>query len=196
MRIMSFLRKRTSFLFLLFCFSCATPNIGPAPTKGATGKSTGGDADSAAVGVDFTSAFAQPGSTAVASPVRNEDRTSNSQAGDSIQLVLSGNEAAAKILNEQDPLEKLILKQIDAAMKAGDDARVDELRGELVKAMEAKILRARTVAPNYAQLKQIIFLAVLAKSNGEETQKLSAEAINAAATNLAEAMSPANEALK
>lgn len=176
----------------LFLMGCATPNLVPGGS-GTSGVAKGGDADSGQFAADLAVAFAQPGSTAISSPVRNEDRTSNAQAGDSPQLVLGASgKAAFEFLSKQDEVEKAILRGMEAADKASDTARSDALRAELVAYQGAKIERAAAMAGSFDALQQVIFLVVQVKANGVTPERLTAEAIAAAAAGLEAALKPAS----
>lgn len=192
-------------VILSMLVGCASPPTIP-QVKGTSGTATGGDAESSMPNIDFAAAWAQPGATAVSSPVRNEDRVQYDQAGDAPQLVLGGGgKAALAILEAESPMEALIQLQIKAAFadreKAGADlaaidARLDALRADLTTEYEAKLVRAKEIAGSFKALKQIIFVVTQIKLNGVPQEKLTAEAIKAAAENMKAALQAADNATK
>ncbi len=218
---MKTLMMLTVMIALLGCAS-GTPAIGPNP-GGTAGVAKAGDADSTASGMDFNSAFAQPGATAVNSPVRTERRISAAQAGDSPQLVIGGGgQAAFSFLSGPDRVGDLLAKQIDVAMKeraalflatipevegeapvmASDERlitfeiRIDTLIGRLEAHEETRLMQAATIAGSFPALSQIIYLVVQIKSNGEDAEAIQAEAIKEAAKSLQFALAPALKALE
>jgi len=185
--------------------ACETPQLMPPPTSGTSGTAKGGDADTDMPNVDFSVAFAQPGATAVSSPIRNEDRTQSTQAGDSPQLVFGGGgKAALDFLAKSDPVQDLLIEQIGIVIEergavgadlAANDARLDALRKELAAHMEKRLKMAGTIAGSFDALASVVFNVLQFKLNGVDPVKLTPDAIKAAAENMKAAMAPAGAAL-
>jgi len=195
--------KAVAFLLVVVLVGCATPDM-PGVTGSGTASTRGGDADSIQPNIDAVLALGYPGSTTVAAPVRNEDRTQSTQAGDSPTLVLGGSGRAAKaVLDAVSPLEALIQKQIEIAFAdrekegadlAEIDSRLDRLKAELSVEYATKLKRAQAVAGSFEKLQTVVFAVLQLKLNGVPPDKLTADAIRAAAENMKAAMQPAANA--
>lgn len=173
--------------------ACGTmPDRLPGTVDGAAGESRGGNARASTLNFDTPVTIAQPGSSAQTVDTTNEDQNTNSQAGESFQLVLGMTSVAATFLQADDPIQDTILKQIDEVLtlyetagvdRAAVDARLAELRAELKAHLDWKLKKAAAMpgGAGFPNLTQLVYAPFVMKFNGVSPEKLDASVVKESA---------------
>lgn len=209
------MKRLISLLFLMLAafvaaVGCATPGdamnaAAMAPNRGIAAR--GGDSSTDATSVETLIPIAQPGATAVASSVRDEDKVQSSNAAGVFALNLAGDGSLAREALKSDPVvasygDELKLWGGRLAAAETPEARAEAVAGlnaaraGLAAHVRATLEAAAGVGPKLDQLQVLVYSPIYMQSAGEDNAKLDADAIRAGAEAIAKAVEVAVNATK